>query len=213
MNFFERLIGRWRIRGQGARQRVILLNIVGLEPRSIDPFLTEGLLHNLALLSDVGTGQEFTRSSGANLAEIERAARGRQLRVQKLSGPSKLAVNLSDICRDDEKRQAELVETLTGSWSGLLVAPFDMPLRLQRLFGSQPSPGEQLVLRDTYARMDEIVGKAFSFVDESTALAVLISPAADWQMNCDAPNESLFFFSRPLNSVLASPSELAAALF
>jgi hypothetical protein len=215
MNPSSRLFERWWPTGQGGLRRRILLEIVGLEPAAVDRYLGEGLLHNLALLSDVGGRACSDGPLAAQTAALRATASKRGVRVIELrpaleSGDSQL----STICRDDELQQARLVEQLSLRPSNeLLISTFDMPARLNQLFGSNPSIAERLVLRDVYARMDEVVGKAYSFVDDSVALAVVLAPHSDRQSICDAPQSVLLFSSGGVNSASGSTCMLQAALF
>lgn len=214
MNPLLRLFERWWPKGQGWLRRRILLEIVGLEPTAVDRYLGEGLLHNLALLSDIGGRASLDGPLAAQTAAIRATASKRGVRVIELrqaleSGDSQL----STICRDDESQQARLIEQLSLRTSNeLVIAMFDMPARLNKLFGPNPINAERLVLRDVYARMDEVVGKAYSFVDDSVALAVVLAPHRDRQSICDAP-PALLFSSRGLNSASDSICTLHAALF
>lgn len=215
MNPFLRIIERLISKGQGGLQRRILLEIVGLEPAAVDRYLGEGLLHNLALLSDVGGRGRLVGTAAAEIAVLRATAGERKMRVVELSpalqgGDSQL----STICRDDESQQARLIEQLRRRPAGeLVVAKFDMPARLNQLFGCNPSESDGLVLRDVYARMDEVVGKVYSFIDDSVALAVVLAPQNDRQSICDAPQPALVFSSRVLNSTSDSACTLLAALF
>jgi hypothetical protein len=215
MNPLLRLFECWLPKGQGGLRRRILIEIVGPEPVAVDRYLGEGLLHNLALLSDVGGRGRLAHTAAAEIAAVRATAGQCKVRVIELSpAPGVGNSQLSTICRDDESQQARLIEQLSRRPAGeLVVATFDMPARLRRLFGSNPSESEQLVLRDVHARMDEIVGKAYSFVDDSVALAVVIAPRPDRQSICDAPPPALVFSSRGLNSTSDSACTLHAALF
>jgi hypothetical protein len=215
MNPLLWLAEHWQKQGQGGLRRRILLEIVGLEPAAIDRYLGEGLLHNLALLSDIGQRARLDGSVATEIATLRATANQRGVRVIELttaleSGDSQL----STICRDDELRQTRLFEQLDRRPAGeLIICSFDMPARLRRLFGSNPSESEQLVLRDTYARMDEVVGKAFSFIDDSMALAIAVAPDQDCHSECDTPRFASLFMSRGLHSFAESPCMLHAALF
>jgi hypothetical protein len=165
MNPLLWLFERWLPKGQGGLRRRILLEIVGLEPVAVDRYLGEGLLHNLALLSDVGGRGRLVGTAAAEIAVLRATAGERKMRVVDLSpAPQGGDSQLSTICRDDESQQARLIEQLSRRPAGeLVVATFDMPARLHQLYGPNPSDAERLVLRDVYARMDEVVGKVYSF--------------------------------------------------
>ena len=74
-----------------------------------------------------------------------------------------------------------------------------MPARLKQLFGPQPDESQRFVLRDVYARMDEIVGKAFSFVDERTALLAVIRCPSVGEVAPTSASANLLFSSRRLS--------------
>jgi hypothetical protein len=215
MNPLLRLFERWFPKGQGGLRRRILLEIVGLEPDAVDRYLGEGLLHNLALLSDVGGRGRLAHTAAAEIAVLRATAGIRKVRVVELSpAPEVGDSQLSTICRDDESQQARLIEQLGRRPSGeLVIATFDMPARLNQLFGRNLSESEGLVLRDVYARMDEIVGKVYSFVDDSVLLSVVLGPQYERHSICDAPPPTLLFSSRGHNSTGDLDCTLETALF
>ena len=87
---------------------------------------------------------------------------------------------LKAVCAADRERQESLYAALLSVRRGMVATIFDMPAQLNRRLTSieDERRGEawRLVIRDTYARMDEVVGKTLSFVDEQTVL--LVVPAA-----------------------------------
>jgi hypothetical protein len=79
----------------------------------------------------------------------------------------------------------------------VVAAVFDMPLQLERLFGPHPQSDQQLILRDVYARMDEVVGKAFSFVDETTVLLAVVPGRQCPEPEAQGPVAGSMYVSRP----------------
>lgn len=215
MNPWLRLVERWQSKGQRGPRRRILLEVVGLELAAVDRYLDQGLLHNLALVSDVGGRTNLAGSIAAQLALVRQEARSRGIRVVELAPPSDGdSPELAAICQNDELRQTRLIEQLRRRpGNDLIICSFDMPARLHQLYGSSPDEAEQLVLRDVYARMDEVVGKAYSFVSDSVVLAVAILPQQDCRGECDAPMSTALFFSQGHISPVELPIDLSAALF
>jgi hypothetical protein len=178
MEWVRRLIDGWRTSGQGRVRRVIVLGFAGLEPALVDHYLEQGLLHYFALLSDIGTRASWADSRPHDAARLAGAIG--KLGVQAVALPSphlSSPADLKTICEADRLQQERLIAVLTRSRPGIIACDFDMPAQLARLLGPDPDDSERLVIRDVYARMDEIVGKAFSFVDDRTVLlAAIASP-------------------------------------
>jgi hypothetical protein len=188
---------------------------VGLEPVALARYLDQGLLHNLALLNDVGGRNILASSNAVQFEVVRQEARRRGVRVVELAPPSNgESPDLAAICQNDELQQTRLIEQLSRRpRNDLVICTFDMPARFGRLFGSDPSESEQLALRDVYARMDEIVGKAYSFVGDSVVLAVAIGPGPDCHSECDAPPAATLFHSSGQVWTHESPVDLCSALF
>ena len=93
-----------------------------------------------------------------------------------------------------------------GRRDGVVVCVFDMAAQLGRLYGPQLSAEQQLVMRDVYARMDEVVGKAMSFVDDRTVL-VVIARGADSDVE-PIQSRGLAFASCRLESALTKGADL-----
>jgi hypothetical protein len=94
----------------------------------------------------------------------------------------------------------------------VVVGVFDMPARVEQLFGPRPDESQHLVLRDVYARMDEIVGKAFSFVDEQTALLVVVGAQRVGEVAPPSARAGLLFSSRKLSGLIAGKIEIESAI-
>lgn len=169
-----------------------------MEVARLEDYLELGLLHSLALLGDIGNCVALVESESI-VRSVEIAANAERLRSVILPAiPITSPVDLHSICAADQLQQERLIKALSRRRPQVVVAEFDMLRQLENLFGNCPQPDEQLIVRDVYARMDEIVGKAFSFVDEASFLLVAIpsrqasEPAAREQM------AGTLFSSRPL---------------
>jgi hypothetical protein len=175
MEWFRRLIALGRSKYDDRVRRVIVIVLEGLKLELVDRYLEQGLLHNLALLSDVGTRTTLDASLSNDLETVAKAVTNNRLKSVVLSPvPISGAIDLQSICVADRAQQERLIAALSRRRIQVVAAMFDMPLQLEMLFGPRPQSDEQLILRDVYARMDEIVGKAFSFVDTSTVLLAVI---------------------------------------
>jgi hypothetical protein len=216
MDWFWRLLGRERTRGPSKIRRVIVLVIDGLEPALVDEYLDEGLLHHLALLSDIG-GRAPLLDSGAEARAVCGSLRHAisRLGVQAVELPPvepSPPADLAAICAADRQQQERLLAALARSRPAVVIGVFDMPARLKRLFGSRPDESQRLVLRDVHARMDEIVGKAFSFVDERTALLAVVSGKNPGDVTPPSAPVALLFSSRKLSDSFAAEINLESAI-
>ncbi|MEX2091230.1 MAG: hypothetical protein WD971_01065 [Pirellulales bacterium] len=200
MAWLWRLLANWRISGQGRVRRVVVVGFDGLEPALVDHYLEQGLLHNLALLGDVGTRAAWVDSRPFDAASLAATIGGHGVRavvLPALHAPGQ--ETLQAICADDGAQQERLIAALARSRRGVIVCVFDMPARLQILFGPHPDEGQRSVLRDVYARMDEIVGKAFSFVDDRTVLLAAIPSSNVAGAATESAARGLIFASCPLD--------------
>ena len=102
--------------------------------------------------------------------------------------------DLDVICAADQLQQEQMTSAVQRGRNRVVVCKFDMLRQLARLFGPRPSAEQQLVIRDGYARMDEVVGKALSCCDSETTLLVVIPP------NSGSPDSKL----RPKNGMIFS---------
>lgn len=198
MTWLRRLLSKWPARGQGQVRRVVLLVLDRLEPGVIDHYLEQGLLHNLALLSDVGTRSTWCESGPLSLDAFSAALAKHGMRIRML--PAALAaapLGLDAICALDREQQERLIAELGRMRSEVVVGEFDMPAKLERLFGTDPDDNQRFIIRDVYARMDEIVGKAYSFVDERTALLVAIQKTEAGRAHSNTSAAGLLFASCP----------------
>ncbi len=202
MEWIRRLLADWGGRRPGEIRRVVLVVLDGLEPARVDELLEQGVLHNLALLSDVGTRAKWNDSSPLALDTCAAALAKRGLRTTTLLSPERLPPqDVDSLSAADRDQQERLIAELSRGRGGLVVAVFDLPAQLGRLFGPYPDASQQQVIRDVYLRMDEIVGKAYSFVDERTALVVWVR-GAGYGDPSSAPSSGLIFASfRSDNSV------------
>ena len=200
MEWIRRLLVNWLARRQGRVGRVVVVVLEGLEPALVDHYLEQGLLHNLALLGDVGTRAASVDSRPFDAASLAATIGGHGVRTVVLPAlRSSGQENLQAICADDRAQQERLIAALARSRRGVIVCVFDMPARLQILFGPHPDEGQRIVLRDVYARMDEIVGKAFSFVDERTVLLAAIPSSNVAGAATESAARGLIFASCPLD--------------
>lgn len=175
MEWLRQLFAKRRIGRRRGFRRVILLVFEGLEPALVHEYLEQGLVHYLALLSDIGWRIDWTPARPIVVSELAGALRRHGLRTVVLpaadvSPPG----DLRAISAADRGQQERLIAALRRWRPEVVAAWFDMPMQLARLFGPEPDAPSRQVLRDVYARMDEIVGKAFSFVDEQTVLVAAI---------------------------------------
>jgi hypothetical protein len=212
MNWLRRLLANAWTRDRGQVRRVVVVVLEGLKPALIDYYLEQGLLHNLALLSDVGT-RILLRDLEIDLAEplasagVKNRLRTRVLRAMSIRNPP----DLNAICAADRLQQERMITALSRARGGLVVAVFDMPLQLARLFGPDPTDDQRQITRDVYARMDEIVGKAFSFVDAATVLFVVVSRCDDGP-TADRPSAGLLFASCPAERLGSAEVRLPSAV-
>ena len=209
MNWFRWLIQCWRARGRGTVRRVILLEIVGLEPAAVDRYLEQGLLHYLALLSDIGTREFVVDLPPSFVAStIGNAARHCGVRSVELLPPQNSpSADVESLCLTDRQQQERMIAELSRGRRGVVACVFDLPARLRQLFGPQPDEAHRLMIRDIFARMDEIVGKAHSFVDVGTELFVVIHTVGDCSVGNDTFARGLIFAS-----CRAKTSEIAAGV-
>jgi hypothetical protein len=211
MNWLRSLLATLRSKRRGPFRRVIVLVIEGLEPSRVDDYLEQGLLHWLALLSDIGARAAWQDAPLFDARKLELRLTDARVRTTTLPASSSSANDLAAICALDRQQQESLFAALTRRRAGVVLAVFDMPARLARLYGSQPSAEQQAIVRDVYARMDEIVGKAFSFVDDETVLLTAISPP----QSGDSPpggNTGMIFASCPPEQLDSSEITHASTL-
>ena len=214
MDWFWRLVGHWQSNGSNKIRRVIVLVIDGIEPALVDEYLEQGLLHHLALLGDIGGRTPLINSAmlaaGGSLCDAvgELGVRSVELRSVVPRQPA----NLAAICAADREQQERLYTALGRSRPPVVVGVFDMPARVEQLFGTRPDESQRLVLRDVYARMDEIVGKAFSFVDEQTALLVVVGAQRVGEVAPPSARAGLLFSSRKLSGLIAGKIEIESAI-
>ncbi len=211
MAWLWRLLARWRTRRQSRVCHVVVVGFEGLEPALVDHYLEQGLLHNLALLGDVGTRAAWVDSRPFDAASLAATIGGHGVQVVLLPAQSAPGQeNLTTICADDTAQQERLIAALARSRPGVVVCVFDMPARQQILSGPHPDEGQRIVLRDVYARMDEIVGKAFSFVDDRTVLLAAIPSFNVAGVATESAAQGLIFASCPLDvagpAIVALPS-------
>ncbi|MGD9633025.1 MAG: hypothetical protein AB7U97_07085 [Pirellulales bacterium] len=153
---------------------MVVLWLSGLDVARVDQLLEVGLLHYLALLSDIGVRVRVEGDAVVDFDSFVRRVRTIAPRTKALSPvPAAVPIDLDGICAADRAQQERLFAALDRRRPQVVACEFDMVAQLNRLFGSTPDE-QQLILRDVYARMDENVGKAFSFVDEETALVAII---------------------------------------
>ena len=214
MNWLWRWLESWRAGGKSAVRRVIVLEIDGLEPALVDEYLEQGLLHSLALLSDIGARVPLVNSPtyaiGGSICDALRKSGVRTVELLPLEPPK--PTDLTAICAVDRGQQQRLFAALARLRPAVVVCKFDMPARLKQLFGPQPDESQRYVLRDVYARMDEIVGKAFSFVDEKTALLAVIRGESSGDVAPTSAETGLLYSSRKLSDSASEGAELAAVV-
>jgi hypothetical protein len=175
MNLLRHLWDTLLRRPSGRIRRVIVLVLQGFDWPRAEQYLGEGLFHYLPLLSDIGTHFELRSDAAFDVDSCVAFLRAAGIRVELFAGvPTSAEANLDELCVADRAQQEQLFTHLRRRRSGVVVAKFDLLTRIERLFGSQLTAEQQLVIRDVHARMDEHVGKAFSFVDRETALVVVI---------------------------------------
>ena len=154
--------------------RVIALRLEGLVPALVIRYLEEGLFQHLALLSDIGSQAELADVVATDLDAFCIAMHRHGVHAMVLPAALLPAdVNLVGICAADRVQQEQMIAALKERRDGVVVCVFDMVAQLGRLYGTPLNAEQQLVFRDVYARMDEIVGKALSFVDDRTVLVVI----------------------------------------
>ena len=180
MNWLRDWLPGWR---RGIRQ-VAIISLDGLKSAQVDVYLNHGLLPNLALLSDIGGRYPWVDSQPFDPGTLAAAFTRRGVKVE-LSPPTRVTqrATLETITVDDRAQQELLIATLDRG-------------RLIALYGRSPTENERLVIRDVHARMDEVVGKAFSFVQGESVL-IAVTPG-------------LIFASRPLGEFAATAAGLAA---
>jgi hypothetical protein len=214
MDWLRRLLAKWRTHGPVGVRRIIVLEIVGLEPALVDDYLEQGLLHHLALLCDIG-GRALFSNSALSAADGSLCNAIGELGIRSIvlrPAAPRQPVDLAAICAADRAQQERLFAALARSRPAVVVGVFDMPARTERLFGPRPDENQRLVLRDVYARMDEVVGKAFSFVDTRTALLAVIRGQACGEPAPSSTRTGLLFSSRKLSRLGADRSDLATSI-
>ena len=212
MNWLRRLLANGWTRDRGQVRRVVVVVLEGLEPALVDHYMEQGLLHNLALLSDIGTRTRLRDSGPEFVDSLESATAKHRVRTQVLMATAiRNPPDLSAICVADRTQQERMIAALLRARRGLVVVVFDMPLQLARLFGPDPTDDQRQIIRDVYARMDEIVGKAFSFVDGSTVLFAAV-PSGDDVPTADRPTAGLLFSNCPPERLGLAAVNLAAGM-
>jgi hypothetical protein len=214
MDLFWRLFGRGSAIGSSGLRRIIVLVIEGLDPALVDEFLEQGLLHHLALLTDVGGHGSLVDSAlGVDDDSLGEAigrlgVRAVELRPTK----SRQSTSLAALCAADRQQQERLFAALARWRPTVVIGVFDLPARVKQLFGHQPDESQRLVLRDLYARMDEVIGKAFSFVDAQTVLLAVIRATDSGEVVPPSANADLVYANRQLTVSRAEHSRLDAII-
>lgn len=204
-HFWDRIAGR----PTGNIRRVIVLVLQGFDWQRAERYLDEGLLHYLPLLSDIGTQFELRSAAVFDVDSSAASLRAAGSRVEVLvSVTTPAESNLDDICATDRLQQEQLFNLLGRRRSRVVIAEFNMLSRVRRLFGPQPTDEQRLVLRDVHARMDEHVGKVFSFVDSETALVVIPAWCDESGPMLREPDACGVFVSRPLSTDELPPTSL-----
>jgi hypothetical protein len=209
-HFWDRIIGRPSVN----IRRVIVLVLQGFDWRRAEQYLGEGLLHYLPLLSDIGAHFDVGSEAAFDADSCAACLRTAGTRVELFAGmPASAEADLDELCVADRRQQEQLFTLLRRRRSGVVVATFDLLTRIERLFGPQPTSEQQLVIRDVHARMDEQVGKAFSFVDSEAALVIVI-PARCVNSNpiSGQTNTCRVFVSCPLSTDEPPPTSLVEIL-
>jgi len=202
MDWVRRMLHGWRTSGRGGVRRVVVLGFAGLEPALVDRYLEQDLLHYSALLSDVGTRADWVDSRTLDAARLASAIGKFGVRTVALPSPHLSSpADMQAICAADRQQQDRLIAALARWRPGVVLSEFDMPAQLARLFGPDPDARERQVIRDVYARMDEIVGKAFSFVDDRTVLLAAIAGPRVAGASEQSAAAGLIFASCPLDAV------------
>lgn len=185
-------MANWRSNGSKPIRRVIVLMLDGLEPALVDHYLEQGLLHYLALLSDIGMRNDWQEPTPVDLGSWRADFEEHRVRVTVLPMPRDANPrDLNFLAAADRKQQENLFAALSQTRSCVVVAVFDMAKHLQQLLAGEADDYQKQVIRDVYARMDEIVGKAFSFVDASTVLVVAAASRAGGILFANRPSEAL----------------------
>lgn len=204
MNWFRRWLAGWR--GEGPARLVVVL-IDGADLALVDRYLGEGLLPHLALVSDVGRRIDFAVGRSFEPPAIFELLRGQRIRTQILSQvPLDAAADLDAICASDRAQQDRLRVALGRRRWRAVVAVFPMLAQLESLFGPTPDAEQRLVLRDVHVRMDEVVGKAMSFVDARTEFLAAIRPR---RSTINAPAQAAVFVSRAVSDQPNGVDDLA----
>jgi len=198
-------------RPSGKIRRVIVLVLQGFDSQRAEQYLDEGLLHYLPLLSDLGTQIDVCSEAAFDVDSCVGILRAAGTRVEMFAAmPTSAEANLDDLCVADRAQQEQLFALLRRRAGGVVVATFDLLSRIDRLFGSQPTSEQLLVIRDVHARMDEHVGKALSFVDSETALVVIIpARCVHWNPIPAETNNRRVFVSCPVRTDELPPISLA----
>lgn len=204
MNWFQRWLAGWR--GAGPARLVVVL-IDGADLALVDRFLGEGLLPHLALLCDVGQRIDFEDGRHFEPLAILELLRERHIQAQLLSLlPLDADADLEAICVADRAQQVRMRVALGRRRWRAVVAVFPMLAQLETLFGPAPNAEQRLVLRDVHVRMDEVVGKAFSFVDART---VLLAVVRSRRFTSDGVSPAAVFVSRGVGDQPIDASDLA----
>jgi hypothetical protein len=201
MNLLRAILDAWRRQRTRGIRRVIVVVLEGLDIAEVDYYLEQGLLHYLALMSDIGTRFELNRAASVDCDELCRALRAE--RVRGVSMPRAATPphrDLDEICATDRAQQEQMIAALRRRRNRVVACRFDMLKQLARLFGPHPSADEQLIVRDVYARMDEVVGKALSFLDGETVLMAVIGPQRDAVHSAASTRGSEVIISRPVDA-------------
>lgn len=210
MKYLRWLNGSPREDRPASVSRVIALRLEGLVPALVLRYLEEGLFQHLALLIDIGTRIELEVDVATDLGTFCAAMRSHGVHAALLpAAPLPATANLEDICAADRLQQERLIAVLKGRRQRVVACEFDMVAQLGRLYGTRLNDQQQLLMRDVYARMDEIVGKALSFVDDGTVLIVVLH-AADSDSEAEpSQSKNLAFSSCRFEPALTSNADLA----
>lgn len=199
MTSLRTLWDRWRGKSPNLVRRVIVLVLEGFDLSFAERLWDEGLLHYMSTLSDLGARLELHGDESNSLAAAAASLRAAGVRV---SSPQSCAAtanaNLDEICDADRTLQERLFKQLMRHPDGVVIATFDMLARIERHCKSRVLTDSPSILRDVHARMDEHVGKALSFVDESTVLIVAIPKKQELREAGDNRGLWEIFVSRPL---------------
>lgn len=167
----------WR-RPTGRNRRVIVLVLLGFDWRRAEQYLDEGLFHYLPMFADFGARLQLQDEKAGDLEALSELLRAAGTQTVVLSAAD-ADPDFDSVCAADRNQQDRLFALLNRRRAGVVIAGFDMLARVRQATGMHRLLDDPLILRDVYARMDEHVGKALSFVDDGTVLVVAI-PSHTW---------------------------------